>query len=201
MEEAINQLITSANTNINNKTIDIIFLYAGNANNELNICQQLINNNFNIENVYLHDIIYHDNALLIRDIKENFSNIGIENIYFSQTCDEIENMKINRNNPKRRTKMNTICIACNPQIIIGHGNNNAIIDINRFIENYLTTHRPIFTIVAYATFYLYTKSEHDTCVNANGGTPFVHKHCFFEKMNELAIPKLRNAVNHVKIFV
>jgi hypothetical protein len=205
MEEVINELTTSVHINVIGKVIDIIFLYAGGATTELNICNHLIASGFIIENVYLHDIVY-DDDVLTNGIIENFRNRSlpsIEFLYFSQTCDGIENMKINRQIAKRRSKRNTICIACNPQIM-GHGN-NATIDINNFIPDYFTKYTNIFTIVANSVFHLYTKDEHTMCVNANVGIPFVNTHCFFEKMNELqpqpnavGIRKRRKSRKHTK---
>lgn len=64
MEDVLDELSMSVVANINNKVVDIIFLYAGSARTsartELNICQKLLEKQFKIENVYLHDIVYAD---------------------------------------------------------------------------------------------------------------------------------------------
>jgi hypothetical protein len=185
VDVALTQLansITANNADTRDKVIDIIFLYAGGAHNELNICNRLIADGFTIENIYLHDILYDDDAT-VNGIRAMFDANGLTSLYFSQRCNKIEDLSIDRSVAKRqRRRGNTICIACNPQII---GGVVEIVDINSFIQHYFTRHSFIYTIVLNRAFHLYTKDEHDVCIGANAGILYVDKHCFFEKIEAL----------------
>ena len=190
VDVALTQLvnsITANNADTHDKVIDIIFLYAGGAHNELNICNRLIANGFTIENIYLHDLLYDDDAM-VNGIRAMFDANGLTSLYFSQRCNEIEYLSIDRNVAKRRRRGgNTICIACNPQII---GGLVETVDINRFIRHYFISYLFIYTIVSNSVFHLYTKDEHNVCIGANAGIQHVDKHCFFEKIDALIAEQL-----------
>ena len=180
---ALSQLVNSiVGNNADDKVIDIIFLYAGGADNELIICNELIARGVIIENIYLHDMIY-DVPETVNGIRARFGANDFTSLYFSQRCNGIEDLSVDRGVAKRRSKRrNTICVACNPQIV---GGLVETVDINSFIRRYFTRYSFIYTIVLNRAFHLYTKDEHGVCIGANAGTPHVDKHCFFAKIDAL----------------
>ena len=89
-------LVSSINTNIHKKYINIIFLYAGHATNELTICKELVKQNFIINNIFLHDAEYRD-AAFISPVEQRFNASGFNKLIFSRTCEnsyEVVNQQI-----------------------------------------------------------------------------------------------------------
>jgi hypothetical protein len=157
----INDLCASVNTHIEDKSINIIFVCAGTALLEREMCNNLITNyGFIINSVFLHDVLYNNNAGIQEQIQEEFIGIA-SNVYFSDIITDIET-KSERDDigqkKNKRVRIPTICIACRPQIIGGVAGKR---DLHNFISKLFAkiTHY-IFLIVS-NYFYLYTKEEHE----------------------------------------
>ena len=186
-------IVTSINTNIVNKYIDIIFLYAGEARDELAICVALRKRKFIINNIFLHDANYQDNDFTA-PIKKRFEDkVRFKHLIFSRTCDNINQLVVEEDegltdddDDEKFEEPYTVCIACRPQIGNFNGNiMNDNIDINNFISTFFNSEKNnfIFTVVD-DHFFLYTKPNHTACVNnpANNHHQHIHKFCFFNAL-------------------
>ena len=157
----INDLCASVNTHIEDKSINIIFVCAGTAWLEREMCNNLITNyGFIINSVFLHDVLYNNNAVIQEQIQQEFNGIA-SSVYFSDIATDIETMSERDDigqKKNKRTRIPTICVACRPQMVGGIAGKR---DLNNFIFKLFDkiTHY-IFLIVS-NYFYLYTKEEHE----------------------------------------
>ena len=185
-------LVTSISTNIPNKYINIIFLYAGPATTELAICKELRRRRFRINKIFLHDVLYEDDNYS-RGVKRLFNDSGFDKLVFSRTCENIEQIDVEEDEPstdddddEKFDKPYSVCIACRPQL--GNFNGNIINDnqdINNFISTFFSSEKNnfIFTLVD-NNFVLYTKQNYNACINnpANIHHQNIHKFCFFNAL-------------------
>lgn len=203
-QQCLLDLVASINTNIHKKYINIIFLYAGPATNELTICKELVKQNFIINNIFLHDSLYRDDNYS-RGVKRLFNTSGFKKLIFSRTCENIEETVVEEDeastdddDDEKFEEPYTVCIACNPQT---EGVNNGINqydgvndgeDINNFISTFFSSEKNnfIFTTVHYIHFVLYTKQNHIACVNnpANIHRPQRNGACFFDTIYQIQPP-------------
>ena len=161
----INDLCASVNTHIEDKSINIIFVCAGTAWLEREMCNNLITNyGFIINSVFLHDVLYNNNAVIQEQIQQEFNGIA-SSVYFSDIATDIETMSERDDigqKKNKRTRIPTICVACRPQMVgAGIAGIAGKRDLNNFIFKLFDkiTHY-IFLIVS-NYFYLYTKEEHE----------------------------------------
>lgn len=116
--DAFTNILTFVGNNYKSRDdISLLFLFAGPANDELEVCNLLTDMGYNITNIYLHDLYNEDQEEEIRQCFSSFQRITFLN---NQDISTLNMNQSNKSINKQTPCENIICLTFRPQIAGQH---------------------------------------------------------------------------------